>query len=298
MLSSEQLKNRKLGIGGSDAAAIAGMSKFKTALDVYIDKTSTEEKEQSKSEVLYWGNALEDPILLRYEEETGNVVTKYTENFKHKDHDFMLGNIDGFVKDKNILIEAKTSRFNLGWGDEWSADIPQEYLLQVAHYMSILDVEEAHIPVLFSGSDFKIFKYIRDKKIEKNLIDIESNFWYNNVRKLEPPKPVNLEDVRKRFRVSTGAEITVDNEVHDSITTMKSIKSKIKELKGIQDGLKFGIMDFMGEHSTLVNFDGSKAATWNDRKNKRFNLESFKEKHKNLYDEFSVESSSRTFLIK
>ena len=40
-------------IGGSDIAAILGVSKFKTALEVYLSKT-TEQPEQ-QGEHLYWG---------------------------------------------------------------------------------------------------------------------------------------------------------------------------------------------------------------------------------------------------
>mgnify|MGYP003353102479 CR=1 FL=1 len=34
----EQLEKRRLGIGGSDVAAICGLNPYKTALDVYFEK--------------------------------------------------------------------------------------------------------------------------------------------------------------------------------------------------------------------------------------------------------------------
>ncbi len=45
----EWLKYRRLGIGGSDAAAILGISPFRTARDLYYDKLNIQEtiKEQT-----------------------------------------------------------------------------------------------------------------------------------------------------------------------------------------------------------------------------------------------------------
>ena len=51
------LAGRKSGLGGSDAAAVLGLSKWRTAVDVYMDKLS-DGHEQEQSDPMYWGRCL------------------------------------------------------------------------------------------------------------------------------------------------------------------------------------------------------------------------------------------------
>ena len=44
------LKARRSGIGGSDVAAILDLNRYKSALDIYNDKISTEEPKEQQSE--------------------------------------------------------------------------------------------------------------------------------------------------------------------------------------------------------------------------------------------------------
>ena len=58
----EWLALRKHGIGGSDAAAVCGMSRWAGPLDVYLDKTSKDVTELLGNEARYLGIKRE-PLL-------------------------------------------------------------------------------------------------------------------------------------------------------------------------------------------------------------------------------------------
>lgn len=62
MERTEWLGYRKQGIGGSDAGAICGLSPFRSAIQVYLDKTSEEVKDVDMEE--YWSD---DKIPLYYQ---------------------------------------------------------------------------------------------------------------------------------------------------------------------------------------------------------------------------------------
>jgi len=298
VLTIEQLRARKKGIGGSDAAGICGMSKWKTAYDIYLDKTEEKKGSEEFVEHLYWGNNLESAIIKRYEEDTGNSVTKFNETRCSSEYDFILANVDGIVENKRILVEAKTSRYPNQWGEAGTADIPQEYLIQCMHYMYVYDLDEAHIPVLFMGCDFKIFKFKRNIESEKSLIDIEKNFWVNNVLKRTPPILTNTEDAKKRFKISNDSEIMANGKIEADISQLSEIKEKIKTLKEEEDLVKFKIMDYMKENSVLINASGYTAATWKSSEVNRFNTVEFKKQHKDLYDKFTTKTTQRRLLIK
>ena len=67
MERTEWLKRRRAGIGGSDVAAILGISPWKTALDVYHDKTGAA-KDEPETENMRLGTALEQFVADRFTE--------------------------------------------------------------------------------------------------------------------------------------------------------------------------------------------------------------------------------------
>ena len=52
MSHEEWLRHRKNGIGGSDAGAICGLNPFKSAVEVYLDKTSKTVAETADNEAV------------------------------------------------------------------------------------------------------------------------------------------------------------------------------------------------------------------------------------------------------
>ena len=66
----EWLRYRKQGIGGSDAGAICGFNPYRTAMQVYYDKTSNE-IENIDNEAMRQGRELEEYVAKRFVEETG-----------------------------------------------------------------------------------------------------------------------------------------------------------------------------------------------------------------------------------
>ena len=68
MTREQFLLDRKKGIGGSDVASILGVSPFRTALEVYHDKTSPELALDEPTEDMQRGVRVEKYILQEYSE--------------------------------------------------------------------------------------------------------------------------------------------------------------------------------------------------------------------------------------
>lgn len=99
---TEFLAKRKSGIGGSDVAAILGLSPWRTALDVYKDKIGETEKEAASSEAVHFGTALEDLIAKEFQTRTGMKVQKVNHQFSDKDSPWMIANIDRAIINRDI----------------------------------------------------------------------------------------------------------------------------------------------------------------------------------------------------
>lgn len=137
------LDYRRLGIGGSDAAAIMGLSPFATIRDLYFDKigvTPVIEEEEENWVAKEVGHRLEDLVAMIFAKKTGLEVFPVRKMFRHPLYPFMLADVDYFIRfpDGSIgILECKTCNYNAK--DKWADDgIPENYVLQVRHYLAVM----------------------------------------------------------------------------------------------------------------------------------------------------------------
>lgn len=295
----EWLNERRSGIGGSDAAAVLGLSKWKTPLQVYLDKRG-EAQEIPDNEAMLWGRALEPVIRQQYAERTGRAVLMPDGILRHPSHGFMLANLDGMTEDRRV-VEIKTARTAQAWGEPGSDEVPQDYLLQVQHYMAVTGFEVADIAVLIGGSDFRLYEVPADRELQEMLIDAEAAFW-RNVEQGIPPEPVSYADMQARFGRNSREgmiEAESDPDVLVAVAKLRAIRETMKAMEADEEVQKAVIMKALGEMDTLT-IAGQPAVTWKAAKpSKRFDPTAFKAAHPALYAEFlKTGEPSRRFLLK
>ena len=134
MLTDEQKKERKKGIGGSDMPIILGLSKYKTSYQLYLEKKGILPINDEMSAVQYWGNKLE-PVIRDEFADRNNVLIQTPDTIIHPFYDFMRANIDGYIPAWEAVLEIKCSTQYMAneWGENGSDFIPMAYLVQVAH---------------------------------------------------------------------------------------------------------------------------------------------------------------------
>lgn len=262
MLTPAQQKERLTGIGGSDVAAILGISPWKTPLQVYMEKRGELELGE-ENRFTKWGSILEPLIRQEYEEQTGHKVTLPDGVCRHPEHVFMLANLDGLtMSDPNDIatlkvVEIKTAmQFKASqWGAENTDELPDYYLTQVHHYMTVIDAHEADVAVLIGGNDFRIYNVKRDYEISQMLIERESEFW-QMVLDGTPPSIETTEDWLLQYKQC--ADRSIDGAA--KLTTLQQLRQKqlaIKSLEGEIDTLKIDLMRFIGDNKE-VTINGTK----------------------------------------
>lgn len=98
------LKERKSYIGGSDIGAIINESKWKTPLDVYLDKISEEIDESEPSEAARWGNILEPIVAKEYARVTEFDIEVAPDPIRHPRYPHLAANIDRWVDGKSYIL--------------------------------------------------------------------------------------------------------------------------------------------------------------------------------------------------
>jgi putative phage-type endonuclease len=291
------LQERKKGIGGSDAAAICGLSKWRTPLQVWEDKRGLSGPIPD-NEPMLWGRKLEPVVRQRYSDITGRVVRLPDDILKHPTHEYMLANIDGFTDD-NRGVEVKTAAYPSGWGEPGTDDIPIGYIFQVQHYMMITAFPVFDIPVLIGGNDFRIYEVPEDKELQELLMEKEGEFWrlvQNNI----PPAPVSYEDVQRLYRHSQAKTITATGEIEGLLKELKNVRASRKDFDEREEVIQKTIMEFMKESDTLLDLAGKPIATWKSGKPaKRIDLKALQAEQAEIYSKYlKAGESQRRFLIK
>jgi putative phage-type endonuclease len=292
----EWLEEREKGIGGSEAPAVLGLSKWKSPYQVWKDKQGLS-GEREPSSAMEWGLLLEPIIRQKYSDVTGRIV-KLPGHLKDDKYPFMLGTLDG-ITDDNRVLEIKTARDAREWGEVGTDEIPQAYLIQVQHYLHITKLSVADIAVLFGGSEFRIYEVPADRELQDMMIEREAEFW-EMVQKGIPPEPVSYADAVQRYRTSKAIQVTASPTAIAAFETLRAIKEQYKVIEHSEETAKFLITKEMAEADTLLSPEGDVIVTWKQAKGSdRFDSKAFQKDHPELYKQYiKTMEGSRRFLLK
>jgi putative phage-type endonuclease len=294
---AQWLEARTKGIGGSDVAAILGLSPWKSAFQVWEEKLHLREGSAKTPEMTY-GLMMEPVIRQWYSDHTGRAVRLPEKILQHSKHLFMLANLDGVTDDQRV-VEIKTARSSQEWGEPETDEIPMYYRTQVEHYLIVTGFPVADVVVSFAGTMPVLYTVEADHELQEMLIDREADFWHL-VETKTPPEPVTYSDMVARFRKSRGELVVANDEVIDALQTLKLIKTRMKALEVDEEQAKTIIMGYMKDRDTLVDLDERILATWKTSKGiRRFDKKSFEVDYPGIYDRYFRESEpSRRFLLK
>lgn len=300
MTREQWLSHRQLGIGGSDAAAACGISKWKSMLDLYNEKV-TGIDDSTQSEAAYFGNILEDIVRQEFVTRKGITINQNPYILQHPEHEFMLANIDGEGVDEDgtpFILECKTANaYSL---PEWEEGIPINYKLQVLHYLAVTGLRRAYVIALVGGQ--KIFIHRMDATQEEidELIQREQIFWDMVTNRNVPS---NIEPDRQFTEtVDDVIDLTIENEdgslwdIDNLLDNIKKIKAEIKDKETHLKVLQNNIKGALGEHTTGITNEHK--ISWKPVVTKRFDAKRFKVDHRVLYDEYTKSSSYRKLTIK
>jgi len=296
----EWLDCRRLGIGGSDAGIICGINKYKSPIELFMEKTG-QMPYQEAGEAAYWGTQLESLVRSEFTKRTGIEVMQVSQILQSEEHPFMLANIDGLCQHPNYgpcIFEAKTASAYLS--GEWNDDIPDSYILQIQHYMAVTGYKGAYIAVLIGGNTFK-WKFVeRDEELISMLVQLEAEFWHGVKNNVPPPldgSEASAKFINDKFPDSKplstidlpDTAIALIQQCHSTGEQLEQLTERKKEAENL---LKQMLGDF--EVGTV----GEHVITWKTVVQERLDSKTLKVEHPTLYKKFANKTSHRRFSIK
>lgn len=300
MPRDEWLETRRRGIGGSDASAIMGMNPWKTQMDVWLEKTGEfiDDDEEQNNEKMYWGTILEDVIAQEFATRTGLKVRRKNAILGHREHPFMIANVDRLITGHQAGLECKTAGYYST--DEWEMGVPEYYQVQVQHYMAVTGYSVWYVAVLIGGQEFRHYKISRDGQFIRELIEAEAEFWRLVETKTAPSldgTKASSELVKKRYpEAETGKEIELPFEAFELIQQYENASEQERRIQLIKDEAANRLKDMLGT-AGRGSIHG-RQVIWQNISSKRFNTKAFQEEYPELYEHFVQESCYRRFSIK
>lgn len=162
-LSPEWHAARSQTIGASEMAAACGLSPYQTPLELYLRKRG-EIPPVEDNDAMRMGRLLEPVVKAEFIRSSGIALADPNPMmFRHPEHELLSATPDGIIDDVT-LFEAKTASWRMKgeWGDEYTDDVPTQYLVQTQAQMSVMGADLVHLAVLFDGAVLKTFKVLRN----------------------------------------------------------------------------------------------------------------------------------------
>lgn len=285
-------------LGGSDAAPTLGISRYKSQLQLWMEKTGRVIPEDiSDKESVRLGNDLESYVAFRFTEATGKKVQNSNFIWSNSDYPWAHANLDRVVIGEKALLECKTT-------DSWDiykgcqeGRYPDEWYCQMTHYLAVTGFQKAYLGVLCFGKGFSWFELERNEEEIAALMDAEKAF-YQLVETDVPPaadgsdSSINALKVIYADRREDIIDLTpmaVQLELYERLQAQqKDTETQIKECQAL-------IMQYMGNVSTGKY--GAYTVNWKNQSRKTFDKKAYEAAMGVIPERFYKESTSSVFKV-
>lgn len=300
---ADWLRLRGLGIGSSDAAAAIGLSRYKSALRLWLEKSGQVEAEDlSEKESVLWGTLLEPVLAKAYAERSGLRVRRVNAILQHPEHPFMLANLDReVVTDLGVgVLEIKTAGYYSA--PQWEDSVPEAYQCQVLHQLAVTGHAWADVAVLIAGQDFRVYRIERDDGKIADLIEREQAFW-RCVQQCIPPQPDGSDDAGRAlqtlYRQDNGIclDCTESLEGNQLFHQLLQLKQQKEATEQEESKVKQQLQTVLGTASEAVFQDGR--ISWKKAKDRLVpDIDKLSQEIPDLWTRFGkLQAGSRRFTI-
>ncbi len=299
------MPKRHLMVGGSDVAAILGLSAWRSPVDVWLEKTRRVDPEAQvspdKAKILERGKKLEPYVIemgLHKLRERGHRVELLARNkrYAHPDYPWLEVEIDAeFMLDgEHINVDAKTvTGFARGkWGEEDSEDVPMDYAAQFMTGLNVTGRRRCLVLALIGLDDVMPFWVNRDDETFAWIMADLVTFWTVNVAQDKAPDPIRLADVRALNPRDNGRTVEATPELADKIERIRRLGIEARMRTAERDELKLEVAAYL-EGFTRLTKGGQEVATFRAHDETELDVAALRRAHPDLYALFEKTKTVR-----
>lgn len=260
------LAERRGGIGGSDASTIAGVNRWGSRYELWLDKTGRL-PEQPETPAMRMGRLLEPVVAQMFTEDTG-IRTRRAGLMASRTRPWQRVSLDDLTEDGGIL-ECKTTNWRLA--DEWDdGQVADHAEVQVQHALAVTGRTHAWVAVLIDGRDFRFERVERNDHLIEVLTDMEDRFWRDHIlADVAPAMEANALEAVKDLYAGTDLDLAVTPDaerVRAIIARRAAAKAAEKAARADADVAEAELLAEISGAQILTAPDGRVLATWKTTK--------------------------------
>ena len=293
---------RRTGVGGSDVGSIVGVNRWRSAYQVWLEKTGRlADEDLSDVDAVHFGVVLEGAVADRFAYRTGFEVWCPHAMFRDRSRPWRLASPDRLMRDGDGVLgvlEVKTAgHFS---GDDWAdGAVPEPYELQGAHYAGLLGLPYCYFAVLIGGQRMEWRRVDVDAGYASDVAEVVDRFWLDHVVTDDPPPPDDSAACTEVLnRLWNAEEATVDLDA-EALVWAREYRDACRERNEVEARRTLAanrLRALLGRHTVGV-VDGVKVATWRPVETRRFDTKTFAVDHPDLFEEYRTVTSSRTLRV-
>lgn len=320
-------------IGGSDIAAIMGLSPWKSPLDVFNAKRSGEDEPDAAKQLFFKRRKRQEPVVAEIltEEYGVDLIRLSTDADQNRyidsEHGFLAAEIDfefrmndavrmhwpalECIEDGVICNgEIKTVHpfKSHEWGEEGSEDVPVQYAAQTMHGIGITGRPACLVAALFGVDNLVGFPILRDDETIAGMRAKAVTFWHDHILTGIPPDPITWSDISQLYSKFCGRPVELTAEFADRLYLIDRLRKQRKlmetEIEAAELELAIHIAAQWGTTTNAVSDDalilcgGEQIGSWKKQRGTYLNQKQLKEERPEIIDTYTVEHWFRVFRLK
>ncbi len=285
------LEQRTKGVGGSDVAAIMGLSPWRTPAQVWLEKTGRNKPDDiSDKPYVAFGNIMEPLIGKWYSDNhPDRTVRRVNAICQSIERPWAQASLDYEVKDGTWgVLEIKTARS----AEDWQSGVPIYYQTQIIHYMTVTGRKFADVAVFFRDTcEFAEYRVELDQEDAAALVADVDNFWHNFVEADVMPQIAGtageISSLTEYYGKAKGAfrQLLGDLDALQAISNYQNASLREKLAKEEKTKASATLINIIGEDKGIET-DVARV-TWGRSQRERFDTKRFKTDHPDLYAEYA-----------
>lgn len=190
--NAEWLEQRKNRIGGSDASCIVGMNPYKTNIELWEEKTGRRVAPDISNEpYVKYGHDAEEYLRELFAIDYPQYQVLYEDNnmWLNDKYPFAHASLDGWLVDEDGrkgVLEIKTTNILQSMQKEkWKDRIPDNYYIQVLHYLMVTEFEFAILKaqLKYEHNNGDVFLTTKHYMIERAEVEEDIKYLENEERR-------------------------------------------------------------------------------------------------------------------
>jgi putative phage-type endonuclease len=255
--------------GASEAAAVCGVGRYSSPLQVYLEKRGEweQERDAESQQRMDNGHLLEPVILDMYERQTGQKTVRGFGFLQHDEYPWVGATPDAMTECRTRCVDAKSTNWRMfdfsgeddsKFGNPGTDQVPVEYLFQAQQQMLVTGAVHCDFPVLSDGL-CRIYTVERNEQIISHIVEAERDLM-ERIKAEFPPEPdwdhsTTIDLLKGMYDYKEDQAAYIPEYLFREWMHRQTLKKKIKNAEEMVKQIDAKVLHAMGDAVTAVHGD-------------------------------------------